>query len=97
MAAPRKYSDAQRAAMYSLYEQGYSVAEIVRRCEEGLASVAPFEIPRRTAQQIVTRIARERAQPVPKTVEELTEDDLERIPKRATRILAAELERIERI
>ena len=48
--------------MFALYEQGIQPAEIARRCAAGLASVAPFEIPRRTVQEIVTGMARERGQ-----------------------------------
>ena len=62
MGAPRRYSDAQRAAMFALYEQGIQPAEIARRCAAGLTSVAPFQIPRRTAQEIVTGMARSRAE-----------------------------------
>jgi hypothetical protein len=63
MPAHRKWSDAQRAAMYSLWEQGIGAAEIARRCRAGFASVSPFEIPRRTVHAICTAIERERAAP----------------------------------
>jgi hypothetical protein len=59
MAAPRKYSDAQRTAMFALYRQGYTPAEITRRCKAGLVSVEPFSIPRRTVQSIVVAMAGE--------------------------------------
>ena len=45
--------------MFALHEQGCPAAEIVRRCAEGTASAAPFQVPRRTAHQIVTTMARE--------------------------------------
>jgi hypothetical protein len=63
MAAPRKYTDEQRAAMYALWEQGTEAAEIARRCKAGLASVAAFEIPRRSVHAICTLIDRERDAP----------------------------------
>jgi hypothetical protein len=59
MAAPRKYNDAQRAAMFALHRQGCTPAEIARQCEAGLVSVARFSIPRRTVQSIVVGMAHE--------------------------------------
>jgi hypothetical protein len=45
--------------MFALYRQGYTPAEIARRCEAGLVSLEPFSIPRRTVQSIVVGMARE--------------------------------------
>jgi hypothetical protein len=59
MAAPRKYNDAQRAAMFALHRQGCTPAEIARQCEAGPVSVARFSIPRRTVQSIVVGMAHE--------------------------------------
>jgi hypothetical protein len=70
ISAPRKYSNAQRAAMYRLYEAGMQPSEIVRACHEGTASVEPFEIPRRSCHDIVVRIARESRQETPQTIAE---------------------------
>lgn len=71
MAAPRKYTNEQRAAMYALWEQGLEAAEIARRVRAGLASCAPFEIPRRTVHSICTAIAKERD--APSTLDEAAE------------------------
>ena len=53
MAAPRKYSDAQRAAMFALYRQGMIAAQIARKCEAGLVSIAPFSIPGEPSKGVV--------------------------------------------
>jgi hypothetical protein len=45
--------------MFALYKQGCTPAEIARRCETGLTSVARFSIPRRTVQSIVVDMAGE--------------------------------------
>jgi hypothetical protein len=97
MAAIRRYSDAQRAAMFALYEQGCTAPEIARRCGEGTASVAPFQIPRRTVQQIVTAIARERKAKLPEKLEEIAEGQVfKTYPERVGRLLEGELDRLER-
>jgi hypothetical protein len=83
--------------MFALYEQGYTANEIARRCGEGTASVAPFQIPRRTVQQIVTTIARERRAKPPQKLEDLSGHEiLERYPERVGRLLERELDRLER-
>jgi hypothetical protein len=96
MAAPRKYSDQQRAAMYRLYERGYEPAEITRRCAEGMASVASFEVPRRTCHAIVTAMARERAEVVPIRLDEADDREaIDRFPARVATILDDEMARLE--
>jgi hypothetical protein len=83
--------------MFALCEQGCTAAEISRRCGEGTASVAPFQIPRRTVQQIVTTIARERKAKPPQKLEELSGSQiLERYPERVGGLLERELDRLER-
>ena len=65
MAAPRRYSQEQREALYDLYtQQGKQPAEIARMCANGEAGVPAFEIPRRSVHAIVTRMARQRSRPV---------------------------------
>jgi hypothetical protein len=83
--------------MFALYEQGCTAPEIARRCAEGTASVAPFQIPRRTVQQIVTTIARERKAKPPEKIEEISGRQVfEHYPERVGRLLVRELDRLER-
>lgn len=95
MAAPRKYSNAQRAAMFAFYEQGYTPAEIARRCKLGTASVDAFEIPRRTVQEIVTQMERERGGRLPKTLDDAASDLAAAFPKRILRTLNREVDRFD--
>jgi integrase len=60
MAAPRLYTDAQRAVIYDLHRQGLSSREIAERCAAGLASVERFKIPARSVREIVKQMADER-------------------------------------
>ncbi len=95
MAAPRLYSDAQRTAMFRLFEAGKTPAEIARLCEEGTAGTSPFTIPRRTVHDIVTRMAEEAEQKLPTSVVEAeSAEAVERFPARIARILDAEIDRL---
>lgn len=101
MAAPRKYGDAARAAIWALHEQGVSSAEIARRCQRGMAGVAPFRVPRRTVADIVWRMAQERGQAdSPRKFEDLVNGDGEELvakyPKRVLTLLEADSQRLER-
>lgn len=95
MAAPRKYSQAQRQEMLRLYEAGKSPTEIASMCEKGTAGIKAFTIPRRTAQEIVKAMAAEAEQEVPATVHEAeSAEAVERFPMRITRIVDAEIDRL---
>ena len=95
MAAPRKYSDAQRQAMYRLFEAGKSPTEIASLCEKGIAGARGFTIPRRTVQEIVTAMAAEAEREVPTTIHEAeSAEAVERFPMRITRIVDAEIDRL---
>jgi hypothetical protein len=94
MAAPRKYTDQQREAMYSLWTQGIEAAEIARRCSAGLASVAAFDIPRRSVHAICVAIDKERAAPT--TLNEAAVAVTEgRFPERVFTLLNEQLTRLE--
>ncbi len=96
MAAPRKYSDEQRAAIFARAELGVTPAEIARECAAGLASCAPFQIPRRTAQQIVADMRRERGPGQPRSLADLESAEAIRgYPLRVLRIVGEDLDRIE--
>jgi len=60
--AHRKYSDAQRHAIWRLYRSGLNAAAISRQCAEGTPSVKPFHVPRRTAHEIARAIEREESE-----------------------------------
>jgi hypothetical protein len=94
VAAPRRYSDQQRAAMFRLYEAGKSPADIARLCEEGTAGTSPFTIPRRTVHDIVTRMAAEAELKLPASVAEAeSADAVERYPVRIAHLVDAEITR----
>lgn len=59
MAAPRRYTPQQREAMFQLRQEGMKSADIARACEQGIGSVDPFQIPRRTVHEIVTQMEAE--------------------------------------
>ncbi len=59
MAAPRRYTPEQREAMFQLRQEGMTSADISRACEQGIGSVDPFQIPRRTVHEIVTQMEAE--------------------------------------
>jgi hypothetical protein len=97
MAAPRKYSDAQRAAMFGLYRRGCTPAEIARRCAAGTSSVAPFEIPRRTVHSIVSAMHYEVGEPTSGISNGRSlELRLKDLTKGLLTALECEMERIER-
>ena len=96
MAAPRKYSDAQRLAIYAQHELGFKPAEIARRCGDGLASVEPFTIPRRSVGDIIATISRERGSTSPRSLEDIERAEaLREFPEQVLRIVKAEMDRIE--
>jgi len=95
VAAPRIYSDQQRASMFRLFEAGKTPAEIARLCEEGTAGVSPFTIPRRTCHDIVTRMAEEAERKLPTSVAEAeSAEAVERFPMRIARLVDAEITRL---
>jgi len=95
MAAPRQYSDAQRAAMFRLFEAGKTPAEIARLCEEGTAGVNPFQIPRRTCHDIVTKMAEEAERKLPTSIVEAeSAEAVDRFPVRIARLIDAEIARL---
>ena len=59
MAAPRRYTTEQRAAMFGLHQEGLRPAEISRACSHGVDGVEPFDIPRRTVHDIVSQMEAE--------------------------------------
>lgn len=96
MAAPRKWTNAQRAEMFRLFEAGKTPTEIVRLCAAGTAGTKPFVIPRRTCHEIVTRMATEAEQTLPSTL--LESDDpgaVQRFPLRIASIIDSEIARLE--
>ncbi|MFN8160614.1 MAG: hypothetical protein U0R52_06170 [Solirubrobacterales bacterium] len=96
MAAHRKYSDEQRAAMFRLYEGGLGAKAISERCAAGTTGTAPFEIPRRTVQEIVTAMAAEARLEPPRSISDAgTEEALLRFPERCGALLAREMQRLE--
>jgi hypothetical protein len=82
--------------MFALYEQGYTAKAIAEKCAGGMASVGPFQIPRRTVHGIVTEMARERGTQLPQSVKNATEDAAARYPDRVCRLLEGEIDRLER-
>lgn len=95
MAAPRKYSDAQRHAVYRLHEGGMKSEAIAEACERGTASTAPFRIPRRSVSAVIEAMARESGTQLPSTVGDSTSlEAVQRFPMRIAEILDAEIERL---
>jgi len=92
VAAPRKYTDAQRAAVWALYQRGVRPASIAARCKAGLASVEPFDIPRRTVSDICSKMALERTgSSRPENVAEAAHADaLANFPSAALKVLEEE-------
>jgi hypothetical protein len=96
MAAPRRYTDAQRQAMFRLFEAGIGPTEIARLCASGEAGVGPFEIPRKSCEAIVKEMAAAANLRVPTTALEIEGAGMaERFPSRGARIIDAELKRLE--
>jgi hypothetical protein len=58
VAAPRKYSEQQRHAIARLHQDGRSSPEIVELCASGEAGVDPFQIPRRSVDDIAMQMER---------------------------------------
>lgn len=97
MAAPRRYSDAQRQAMFRLFEAGRSPTEVAAMCAEGTAGVEAFTIPRRTAHDIVTALAARAERDLPTTIAEAgCGEAVERYPERIARIIDLEIARLEK-
>jgi hypothetical protein len=97
MPAPRRYTDAQRAEMYRLYEAGLQPTEIARRCAAGTAGTEPFAIPRRSAHSIVKQMAKETGQEAPSRLGDIEDPDaVGRFAMRALAVAEAELGRLER-
>jgi hypothetical protein len=96
MPAHRKYTDAQRAEMFRLYELGYTGEEISEKCAVGTASVGPFNCPRRTVSHIVKEMEEERGGPLPKTLDDAEDVSLlNLLPARILRIVNRELDRFD--
>ena len=96
MAAPRKHSDAQRAAIWDLDSAGNTAAAIARRCSAGLASVARFEIPARSVRQILSDMKKERGVKPLHALADLDDvDAIDAQPWRAFRIAKRVFDRAE--
>lgn len=96
MPAPRKYSDAQRQALWRLHEAGLSSAQLASAAESGRTGLASFTIPTRTVRSIIGEMSSEMARSLPTTVVELdSAEAMERAPARAAQIVEAELDRLE--
>lgn len=96
MPAPRKYTDAQRSAIFRLFEAGMSSREIATLCGDGRTGLAPFEIPARSVRDITAQMTAEAELRMPATVLDLEQADvMGRFPARAARILGGEVERLE--
>jgi len=101
VAAPRKYPESLREAMFALYGQGIGPTEIARRCEEGLPGFGPLRIPRRTVADIVASIALERGKAdLPQRIDEVLDGPGEelaaRYPKVVLGLINADAERLRR-
>lgn len=95
MAAPRKYSDAQRQELLRLHEAGLTSAAIAQACERGTAGTAPFTISRRTVSDIVARMTREAVVTVPTAPADASDlETVNRFPERIMRILDQEIDRL---
>lgn len=96
MAAPRKYTDEQREAIFRLHEADMSSTEIAEACADGRTGLAPFEISPRTVRDIIGKMEQEAQRKLPATVLDLEHGEaMERFPARAARILDAELDRLQ--
>ena len=96
MAAPRKFTDAQREALFRLHAAGMSSREIAEAAEKGGTGLAPFTISSRTVRDIAGKMATETERRLPTPVIELeSAEAMERAPARAARIVEAELTRLE--
>src|SRR4051812_27806772 len=90
MAAPRKYTDNQRSTMFDLHCQGFTPAEIARRCAAGMTAIDPFVVPRRTVHSIVSAMRFQLGEPM----SDMSDDrPLELRLKDLTRQLMTALER----
>ena len=97
MAAPRKYSQAQRDALWRLHVAGMTSGEVAKAAEEGKTGLPPFSVPPRTVRAIVDALAQEADKKIPTTVIELEcTEAMELAPARAARIVEAELDRLEK-
>jgi hypothetical protein len=97
MPAPRKFTDAQREALYRLHAAGMSSRQTAEAAEKGETGLAPFNISPRTVRDIVGKMAIEADRRLPTTVIELEgAEAMERAPARAARIVETELSRLER-
>lgn len=97
MAAPRKYSSAQRQEIYRLHEAGLTSNQIADACARGTAGVEPFTIPRGSVSAIVAKMAQETAAELPTELGDISSlETVFRHPERIARILDAEIARLER-
>src|SRR5690348_13683152 len=95
MAAPRKYTDAQRQALYRLHEAGMTSEQISAACGAGTAGTDPFTIPRRSVSAIVSSMEAEARTEIPASIDEIGGlEAVSRFPERISRIIDAELERL---
>lgn len=96
MPAPRKFSDAQRQALWRLSDAGMTSAEVAKAAEEGATGLAPFTISPRTVRDILAKMSAEADRKLPATVLDLeNQEKVERAPARAARIIETELDRLE--
>jgi hypothetical protein len=97
VAAPRKFSDSQREAIFRLHEAGMTSRKIAEACAEGRSGLARFEISDRTVRDVIGKMEREAQRKLPATVLDLKHGEaMERYPARAAKILDAELNRLEK-
>lgn len=96
MAAPRKYSTAQRQEIWRLHESGMNSREITEACARGTAGASAFAIPRRTVSAVIAAMEQEARRSLPSTIEDAgTLETVHRFPERIARIVDEELGRLE--
>lgn len=95
MAAPRKYTDAQRAEIYRLHEAGLTSEQISAACARGSAGTDPFAIPRRSVSAIVAKMEEEARVRLPTAPDDIGGlEGVRRFPERISRIVDAEIDRL---
>jgi hypothetical protein len=97
VAAPPKYTDEQRAAIFTLHQMGMNSVQISAQCRLGTAGAAPFDVPERTALDIAKKMEAEHARAAASTA---NPNDLiamaEGMSDRVLQILDVRLKQLER-